>query len=56
MSLVVQKRVRELAAEMGVRLSAEALQELEARVKVILMDAARRAQENGRKTIKAHDF
>ncbi len=54
-TLVVKSKVKELAASQGLRFSAQAYDALSSTVSDAITRAAQRAQENGRKTIKACD-
>jgi histone H3/H4 len=57
--LVVQSKVKEFAKKAGVkdlRFSGDAVTELSKRVERIIKDAAKRADDNGRKTVKPQDI
>ncbi|MEM1942538.1 MAG: hypothetical protein QW614_04980 [Candidatus Caldarchaeum sp.] len=53
--LVVESRVREALPE-GIRLSADALEGLDAVVRELIAKAVKRCQANGRKTLVKEDF
>ncbi|MEM4281149.1 MAG: hypothetical protein QW470_07580 [Candidatus Caldarchaeum sp.] len=53
--LVVESRVREALPE-GIRLSADALEGLDAVVRELIAKAVKRCQANGRKTLAKEDF
>jgi len=53
--LVVESRVREALPE-GIRLSADALEGLDAAVRELIEKAVKRCQANGRKTLMKEDF
>ncbi len=49
-------RMKELAKQMGMRMSAEAIIDSNDRVAEMIRKAAERAKANGRKTIQKQDF
>jgi len=53
---VVTARVQELAKKLKMRLSKDAIEAMNAHVEVHMKEAAKRAKDNGRKTIKGFDF
>jgi len=56
MSLVNKTAVRTLAKSMDMKISADSMEAAEARLKVILEHAAKKAQHKKRKTILKRDF
>jgi histone H3/H4 len=57
--LVVQSKVKETAKKFGgkdLRFSGDAVKALSTKVEGLLKDAAKRAKENGRKTVKPQDL
>ncbi|RLD32762.1 MAG: hypothetical protein DRJ15_00390 [Bacteroidetes bacterium] len=56
MSLVNKTAVRTLAKSMDMKISADSMEAAEARLKVILEHAAKKAQQKRRKTILKRDF
>jgi histone H3/H4 len=57
--LVVQSKVKEAAKKFGgkdLRFSGDAVATLSAKVEGLLKDAAKRAKDNGRKTVKPQDI
>jgi hypothetical protein len=53
---LVASKVRGTLKEMGCNTAGDALDGLNAYVGWLVMQAAKRAGENGRKTVRAHDF
>lgn len=56
MSYIVRSKIRELAKDLDVSISSEADEVISSKVKEIIENAAKRAEGNGRKTIKARDI
>ncbi|MCK5290359.1 MAG: hypothetical protein KAJ56_05375, partial [Candidatus Aenigmarchaeota archaeon] len=56
MSYIVKSKIRELAKSLNVSISGEADDVLSAAVEEIIKKAAKRAEANGRKTVKARDI
>ena len=56
MALIVKNAVRELAKSKDMRISAETFEALDRMAKDAVTRAMKRASDNGRKTIKAHDI
>ncbi|RLD59659.1 MAG: hypothetical protein DRI97_00540 [Bacteroidetes bacterium] len=56
MSLVNKTAVRTLAKSKDMKISADSMEAAEARLKVILEHAAKKAQQKRRKTILKRDF
>lgn len=54
--LLVSSKVRAMIKDAGCNTSGDALEGLNAYVGWLVTQAARRAGENGRKTVRAHDF
>ena len=54
--LLVGAKVRQLIKEAGCNTAADALDGLNGYVAWLIQQATRRAAENGRKTVRAHDF
>ena len=54
--LIYKSRVRELAKEAGIRISQDAIGNVDGRVKELVRKAAERAKANHRKTIQPQDF
>jgi len=57
-TLVVRTQVKDILKESGVgldNLSADFMDKLDEKVKQLILDAARRAKENGRRTIMGKD-
>ena len=54
--LLVSSKVRQMLKEANVNTAGDALEGLNAYVGWLIDQAARRATENGRKTVRAHDF
>jgi histone H3/H4 len=54
--LLVSSKVRALIKDAGCNTAGDALDGLNAYVAALVQTAARRASENGRKTVRAHDF
>lgn len=55
-SLLVASKVRQLLKDAGCNTAGDALDGLNAYVGWLVEQAAKRAGENGRKTVRAHDF
>lgn len=55
MALVVKSEVAKTVRKGGLRISAEAYDALDKKVAAVIADAAKRAKENGRKTLMACD-
>jgi len=56
MSYIVKSKIRELAKSLDISISREADDVLSAAVEEIIKKAAKRAEGNGRKTVKARDI
>ena len=54
--LLVSSKVRAMIKDAGCNTAGDALDGLNAYVGWLVQQAARRASENGRKTVRAHDF
>jgi histone H3/H4 len=54
--LLVSSKVRQMIKDAGCNTAGDALDGLNAYVGWLVMQAAKRASENGRKTVRAHDF
>jgi histone H3/H4 len=54
--LLVSSKVRQLIKDAGCNTAGDALDGLNAYVGWLITQAAKRASENGRKTVRAHDF
>lgn len=54
--LLVSSKVRQLIKDAGCNTAGDALEGLNAYVGWLVHQAAKRAAENGRKTVRAHDF
>jgi hypothetical protein len=54
--LLVASKVREMIKDAGCNTAGDALDGLNAYVAWLVAQATRRASENGRKTVRAHDF
>ena len=54
--LLVASKVRQLIKDAGCNTAGDALDGLNGYVGWLVMQAAKRAGENGRKTVRAHDF
>ncbi len=54
--LLVASKVRQMIKDAGCNTSGDALEGLNGYVGWLVHQAARRASENGRKTVRAHDF
>lgn len=54
--LLVSSKVRQLIKDAGCNTAGDALEGLNAYVNWLVEQAAKRAGENGRKTVRAHDF
>jgi histone H3/H4 len=54
--LLVSSKVRALIKEAGCNTAGDALDGLNGYVGWLVQQAAKRASENGRKTVRAHDF
>jgi len=54
--LLVSSKVRQMIKDSGCNTAGDALDGLNAYVGWLVAQAARRAGENGRKTVRAHDF
>ena len=54
--LLVSSKVRQMIKDAGCNTAGDALDGLNAYVGWLIEQAARRASENGRKTVRAHDF
>jgi hypothetical protein len=54
--LLVSSKVRAMIKDAGCNTAGDALDGLNAYVGWLVMQAAKRAGENGRKTVRAHDF
>ncbi len=56
MALVVKSQLKELAKKHGAAMSEEAIEALEKEVEALVEKAVKRAEANGRKTVKARDI
>ena len=56
MSLINKTGVRALAKSMDMKISADSMEAAEARLKTILEQAAKKAQQKRRKTVLKRDF
>ena len=54
--LLVASKVRQMIKDAGCNTAGDALDGLNGYVGWLVMQAAKRASENGRKTVRAHDF
>lgn len=54
--LLVSSKVRAMIKDLGCNTAGDALDGLNAYVGWLVQQAAKRADENGRKTVRAHDF
>ena len=54
--LLVSSKVRQMIKDAGCNTAGDALDGLNAYVGWLVQQAAKRASENGRKTVRAHDF
>jgi len=54
--LVIASKAKAVLAKAGVRTSGDAFEGLNSYVYWLLEQAAKRAKENGRQTVRAHDF
>jgi histone H3/H4 len=54
--LLVSSKVRQLIKDAGCNTAGDALDGLNGYVGWLVQQAAKRASENGRKTVRAHDF
>lgn len=54
--LLVSSKVRQMIKDAGCNTAGDALDGLNGYVGWLVMQAAKRAGENGRKTVRAHDF
>jgi histone H3/H4 len=54
--LLVASKVRQMIKDLGCNTAGDALDGLNAYVGWLVQQAAKRASENGRKTVRAHDF
>jgi len=54
--LLVSSKVRQIIKDAGCNTAGDALDGLNAYVGWLIHQAAKRASENGRKTVRAHDF
>jgi histone H3/H4 len=54
--LLVSSKVRQMIKDAGCNTAGDALDGLNGYVGWLVMQAAKRAAENGRKTVRAHDF
>jgi histone H3/H4 len=54
--LLVSSKVRQIIKDAGCNTAGDALDGLNAYVGWLIQQAAKRANENGRKTVRAHDF
>jgi len=54
--LLVASKVRQMIKDAGCNTAVDALDGLNGYVGWLVMQAAKRASENGRKTVRAHDF
>ena len=54
--MLVASKVRQMIKDAGCNTAGDALDGLNAYVTWLVITAAKRANENGRKTVRAHDF
>jgi len=54
--LLVASKVRQMIKDLGCNTAGDALDGLNGYVGWLVQQAAKRASENGRKTVRAHDF
>lgn len=54
--LLVSSKVRQMIKDAGCNTAGDALDGLNGYVAWLVMQATKRASENGRKTVRAHDF
>lgn len=55
--LTVRTQVREILNEAGIRnMSEDFLEKLDEKTKQLILDAVKRAKDNGRRTVMAKDF
>jgi histone H3/H4 len=54
--LLVASKVRQMLKDAGCNTAGDALDGLNAYVAWLVVQAAKRASENGRKTVRSHDF
>ena len=54
--LLVSSKVRQLIKDAGCNTAGDALDGLNAYIGWLVQQAAKRASENGRKTVRSHDF
>jgi histone H3/H4 len=54
--VLVASKVRQMIKDAGCNTSGDALEGLNAYVNWLVTQATKRASENGRKTVRAHDF
>jgi hypothetical protein len=54
--LLVASKVRQMLKDAGCNTAGDALDGLNAYIGWLVQQAAKRASENGRKTVRAHDF
>jgi len=54
--LLVASKVRQMIKDAGCNTAGDALEGLNAYVGWLVVQATKRASENGRKTVRAHDF
>ena len=54
--LVVKSKIKEVLKDLGCNTAGDALEGLNAVVTAAVKSAAARAQANGRKTVRKHDF
>ncbi len=55
-TLVVQSKIKELVKKLNMRTSSDFTDALSRQVEELVKKAARRAKENGRQTVRAHDL
>lgn len=55
-AVVVQSKVKQAVKELGLRMSGDVPDALDRKVKAALRDAAARAKENGRSTLRPYDL
>lgn len=54
--LIVSSKVRQMIKDAGCNTAGDALEGLNAYIAWLVAQATKRASENGRKTVRAHDF
>jgi histone H3/H4 len=54
--LIVGSKMKDAIRSSGCNVAGDAIEHLNAKVHAILADAVKRAQDNGRKTVRGYDF